>query len=407
MSDARLTDERLKSHLNGRQPDRERMCLAILGIETGFSQIEPRRPEGGPDGGRDIQCIQNGLKCFGAVGFKNSAHDSDQQVREIKGKFKDDLNSALDAEADLKAFVFFTNVDLTPAHQVELRNFASAKGAVQVEIYWRERIRVLLDSPEGYAIRLSFLDIPLSDAEQKVFFSRFGKELQALISGKLESVENRIEEIQFRNWNRGRCRSISVDVKFKKLYRTEGTNHEPFRFALRLHRVLMYGEGELFLGCYSVIHQDERRADFEVKRFIYSDTGMLPDERRKHKIFPNGTRIIGQPFHSVGFGIAFGSPSPLVTEYGLDIMELNQYVIDFYCDAAWDSRVDRVEVWYDDYLAYEFVNDGKRVRSSDAATCIPHWPEEASDLSRRPVQYWSGWPHGLDRVRRRKRVGES
>lgn len=405
MGDVRDTDERLRRHLNGRQPDRELMCSAILQIEPGYTAIEPRRPEGGPDSGRDIQCLREGRRCFGAVGFKNSVNDSTQQIREIRDKFRSDAKSAKSADPEVTDFVFFTNVDLTPGEQDDLKSFAYSNGFTEVEIYWRERIRLILDSPEGYAIRLSFLDIPLTDAEQKVFFTRFGKELQNLISGQLKSVEERIEEIQFVNWKRGKLREITYNVKLRKLYRVEGTEHRPFRFALRLSRVRMYGEGEMLLGCYSVIHQDEERADFEVRRFIYSDTDLLPNDRGKHTMFPQSTRVIGQPFDSIRFGCSFGSSHTGLGDPGIEVGKLGQYAIDFYCDAGWADRVERVEVWYDDYLVHEFVNDGKRVRIKDVNQ-VPHWPSSASEVSDLPVQFWHGWCHGFDRICRRKRIGE-
>lgn len=274
MSAGRQTDERLKQYLNSRQSDRERMCLELLRLDGSYTKVEPRRPEGGPDGGRDIQCHYKDFKCFGAVGFKNNANDSDEQKREIKRKFKDDLSSALEAEPSLKAFVFLTNVDLTPSEQDDLKSHARIAGLDFVDILYRERLRILLDSVGGYATRFSYLDIPLTDAEQKDFFARFGDAIQNVVVGKLEAVEQRMEEIQYRNWLRGRCREISVKVRLKTRYRIEGADHHPYRFSLRLHRVLMYGEGEMLLGCYSAIHQSEHRADFEVKRFIYTDSGL-------------------------------------------------------------------------------------------------------------------------------------
>lgn len=407
MSDSRLTDERLKSHLNSRQPDRERMCLALLSLDRSYTRIEPRRPEGGPDGGRDLQCIfEHRLKCFGAVGFKNNANDSNEQRREISKKFKDDLSAAIDADASVKAFVFFTNVDLTPAEQEGLKQHARSCGMEFVDVLYRERLRILLDSVGGYAIRLSFLDIALSDAEQKDFFSRFGDAIQDVVVGKLEAVEHRMEEILYRNWLRGRCRNIRVNVKLMKTYRVEGSNHQPYRFALRLHRVLVYGEGELLLGCYSDIHQSDRSADFEVKKFIYSDSGLLPNERKEFKHFPSGTRVLHQHFDSIEFGIAVVNASPVASDYGLDINELGQYAIDFYCDADWVDKVRTVEVWYDDYLVHEFKNEGRIWRHADWKHGIHHWPDEAHHLKDRPVQIWDGGLNVLDRLCERKRISE-
>lgn len=401
MTDVRLTDERLRSYLNNRQPDRERMCLSILETEPGYSRVEPRRPEGGPDGGRDIQCMYDGRRCFGAVGFKNTANDSVQQVREIMAKFADDLDAAKSADPRPTGFVFFTNVDLTPGDVAQLRKLAHDEGMTSVDVYWRERIRIALDRPEGYAIRHSFLDISLSDAEQKVFFARFGKDLQTLIAGRLDAIEARLEELQFINWSRGTCREIGVKVKLKQLYRVEGHDHKPFRFALRLNQVRVYGQGELLLGFYSVIHQGEKRADYEVKRFVYYDTDLFPNHRKKCTWLNSAVRISGQPFESIEAACEFTVTNVLGQEIGLPLRKLGEYVIDFYCDSSWAEKVDSVEVWYDNYLAYRFVNRGHQDRF-DGPTIVHDWPTEAAEVAHLPVQYWHGWSSGLDRVMTRR-----
>ena len=107
------TDERLKNYLDTNQLQRERMCRAILAIDKRFSEVRPRHPRGGPDGGRDIQAIyREEQTTFGAVGFVNQANDSEEQKRTIKKKFIDDLESASSADIEPKVFIFFTNINL-------------------------------------------------------------------------------------------------------------------------------------------------------------------------------------------------------------------------------------------------------------------------------------------------------
>lgn len=115
---------------------------------------------------------------------------------------------------------------------------------------------------------------------------------------------------------------------------------------------------------------------------------------------------MNQPFDSIEFGFAVSNTSPLFSDYGLEISELGQYAIDFYCDTNWADKVRAVEVWYDDYMVYEFKNDGRVWRDADWKHGIHHWPEEANHLKDRPVQFWDGWLHGLDRVCKRRRIGE-
>jgi len=68
----------LKDHLNTNQAKRERMCLEILSVQDDYSDVRPRLPKGGPDGGRDLQGSHKANLLFGAVGFVNDATDLDQ-----------------------------------------------------------------------------------------------------------------------------------------------------------------------------------------------------------------------------------------------------------------------------------------------------------------------------------------
>jgi len=185
-------------HLDGNQLARERMCIALLQLDQRFSGVEPRRPKGGPDGGRDIQArYEADQVVYGAVGFKNTANDSPEQKREIKAKFIEDLEAALHAKPDLLVFAFFTNIDLTPGEVDELTKAAYARGLTTVEVFYRERLRIMLDNTRGLAIRHQFLDLPLSPAEQAAFFAEFGTELHALITSRFQTVDRALQRVEF------------------------------------------------------------------------------------------------------------------------------------------------------------------------------------------------------------------
>src|SRR3954469_7452587 len=112
------TDIRLRSWLDSNQRDREQMCRAVLALDERFSDVRPRHPLGGRDGGRDIEAtFQGNREAFGAVGFANGANDSDEQKKQIRNKFKDDLASALGANPELKVFAFLTNLHFTMGEQ--------------------------------------------------------------------------------------------------------------------------------------------------------------------------------------------------------------------------------------------------------------------------------------------------
>jgi hypothetical protein len=192
-----LTEERLRSWLDSKQVDRERMCLALLTLDHRFANPRPRRPKGGPDGARDIELAFNGMEAWGAVGFRNSANDSHEDKAWVKKKFQFDLESALKENRELRSFVFLTNIDLTPAELRALVDFASTKSILQCEIFYRERIRHLLDAPAGLGLRFQYLGIPLSEAEQVAFFERFGSQLEQLMLKKFDDVDKKLARIEF------------------------------------------------------------------------------------------------------------------------------------------------------------------------------------------------------------------
>lgn len=70
-------------------------------------------------------------------------------------------------------FVFFTNVSLTAGEKDGLVQGAKDKGLAHAEVFDRERIRIALDSADGFSLRFQYLGIPLSEAEQATFFARW------------------------------------------------------------------------------------------------------------------------------------------------------------------------------------------------------------------------------------------
>jgi hypothetical protein len=224
-----ITDERLKSYLDTNQLQRERMCLAILSIDRRFSNVRPRHPRGGPDGGRDIDAIFQGeQKAFGAIGFVNQATDAKEDKKKATTKFADDLESALAAEAELKAFVFFTNVNLTVSEEEELVATAKSKGIAHSEIMDRERMRIVLDGPDGLSIRFQYLNIPMSEAEQATFFARWGDDIQSVIAEGFGEIKAALNRIQFLHEMRSLLERLLIRLELDREY--DGTEIGHFRF---------------------------------------------------------------------------------------------------------------------------------------------------------------------------------
>ena len=133
-------------------------------------------------------------------GFVNDASDTDQHRAQIRSKFSEDIASALKAKEDKpipKGFVFLTNVGLTPGIIGDLQKLAYECGVSYCEILDRERLRIILDSNRGYAIRFRYLDISLNDAEQKDFFSAWADGITSLIGSGIKGIDQTTKRIQF------------------------------------------------------------------------------------------------------------------------------------------------------------------------------------------------------------------
>jgi hypothetical protein len=220
------TDERLKSYLDSNQLFREQLCLAVLSLDKRFSEVRPRHPRGGPDGGRDIEAkFQTEQHAMGAVGFVNQANDSDEKINQIRKKFSSDLDSALSANPSLDVFVFFTNLNLTIGTKEDLKESAAKRGIKYCDIQDRERIRISLDSADGFAARFQYLNIPLSEAEQATFFSRWGDDIQLMISEEFRQLERSIQRVLFLQEASDYLSHFTVVYTLKQEYLAKDVGH--------------------------------------------------------------------------------------------------------------------------------------------------------------------------------------
>jgi hypothetical protein len=240
------TDERLKSFLDTNQQAQERMCLAVLATDKRYSEIRPRHPQGGPDGGRDIEAkFQSEHLVFGAVGFVGSANDTSSNKTAIKKKFKADLQKATGAIPRPKVFTFFTNVRLTINERDKLRASAINKGLMDCEIYDRERIRFALDSPDGLAARFQYLRLPMSEAEQASFFARWGDDIQSVISTGFGRLETKLSQILFSQEASDPLDHLYIRIQLDRPYPASDIGH--FRaFAI-------FNRGELAEGLFGFL----------------------------------------------------------------------------------------------------------------------------------------------------------
>jgi hypothetical protein len=150
---------RLRDWTSG-QTAAERLSAQILLLD-GYRSVNPAHPLGGQDGLKDVTCTKDGVEYVGAAYFPNG----DQPFRDVKAKFRDDLRGV--ATNQVGGFAFRTNQYLTLSQRSELE---SHDKSVSMEIYHRERLATLLNSPLGYGVRLDFLQIAMTLEEQVSYF---------------------------------------------------------------------------------------------------------------------------------------------------------------------------------------------------------------------------------------------
>lgn len=222
------TDDRLKSFLDTNQAARERMCRAILATDPRFSEVNPRHPSGGPDGGFDIEAkFEKTRRAMAAIGFVNGANDAVEQKKSITRKFKSDVKSAreADADADVKVFVFLTNINLTVGEKANLVEYATKAAFETVEILDRERLRIALDQPAGFFIRFQYLQIPLSEAEQASFLARYGQEVQTIVETGFQRVDDALARVTFLLESQEQLESLRFYFELDRVYAADEIGH--------------------------------------------------------------------------------------------------------------------------------------------------------------------------------------
>lgn len=242
------TDLRLRNWLDANQRDREQMCRSLLALDHHYSDVCPRHPAGGPDGGRDIEAVYDGERvAYGAVGFVNGANDGEDQKKKIRNKFSDDLKAALKAKPDLKVFVFMTNLHLSAGEQESLVAQAKNVGIEHCQVLERERLRIELDSPAGFFIRFQYLGIELSGADQASFLSRYGDRIHEVVSTGFGRIERTLNRILFLQESADVLQTLYVRFQLKENYPAAEIGH--FRaFVMLQLRAITHGIFDITFG---------------------------------------------------------------------------------------------------------------------------------------------------------------
>lgn len=141
------------------QTNAERLAAALLRL-SGYEQIDPQSPLGGPDGKKDIICIKGGIRWVVGVHFPTKPLSFGQ----TKKKFAADLAGAAQHEA-AAGFVFVTNQTLTPTQRQSLAALAIGQKK-EADILHLQQMQTLLDQPAGYGVRIQYLGIAMSIEDQ-------------------------------------------------------------------------------------------------------------------------------------------------------------------------------------------------------------------------------------------------
>jgi len=374
-----LTDERLQTWLDSNHLDRERLALAVIKTDKRFRDVRPIHPRGGPDKGRDIQGIYDGKEVFIAVGFLNSANDSDKDRRKTLKKFESDLKRAKEECKDLQNFIFITNVNLTATQKQKVIEHAKSEGIIYLcDIYDRERIRIVLDSPDGLAIRYQYLGISLSEAEQAAFFTKWGDTLQDFISQSFESVGDKLSRIQFLQEANKPLRSLNFVLRLKDNADIGDSPH---------YRAVMIISSVTPMAKFRQLHIGTCDAGFSsgIRRTTFTNDGVVRAfwEDDPQNIILSGGGIWDRPIRSiVGTGgyWKYGSREPMV-----NLWDLNECYFGFFTNESLSNKIDSIEVYANEYLLWASGMQDLHAHIHSHTPKTP-WEFTASELNDRWVR---------------------
>lgn len=194
----------------------ERLAASILRIEK-YQNIEPQAPLGGGDGGADILCDRGDRYWVGAVYFP----PTNQDFNDIKKKFKADLEGA--KKRKRHGIIFITNQRITRGERQSLVDLALQEKQECI-VYDVERALGVLDSPEGYGVRVGYLRIPMSSEEQIAYFASRENALESVIAKNTDNMQSLA--LQLANLREGQLHvAHSVDI----IARAHDITVEPLR----------------------------------------------------------------------------------------------------------------------------------------------------------------------------------
>jgi len=244
------TEDALRNWRFG-QTQAERLAAGILSIE-GFRSVDPQHPLGGPDGIKDVICKRGIVRFVAAVYFPPTG----SSFSDIKKKFQSDLLGV--TSNAVNGFVFIVNQPVSLAQRTELRTLCEGV-AEAVEIYHLERIRAVLDAPNGCGLRLEYLRIPMTPEEQIAYWSSANLD----VGGRLDRIEqlqlrtlhqleagneallSRTTAIELNLTSRPSSTSVPNNNSLSAMLAGQATSNIAVPHLLWLHRIVMGAEHDL------------------------------------------------------------------------------------------------------------------------------------------------------------------
>jgi len=371
------TDQRLKYYLDTNQLHREQLCLAVLSLDKRFSNIRPRHPRGGPDGGRDIEATFDGKQtAYVAIGFQNQAADTEEYKKAGKKKFLDDMESAWAANPQPNVFVFLTNINLTIGEKSELILKAKERGFGFCEIVDRERIRISLDSPDGFAARIQYLGIPMSDAEQTSFFAKWGDDINSVIATGFQQIHSTLAHILFLQEASRPLSSLYVVYKLDREYTAEEIGHFRAFFYVTLREEKL-GISQILIGSTDISNRfrkapEDRDQPSGIKNGFSSGQWLVSWSTDSNEKIDDDLKY--QP-DSLGSSAGVESVKQLVISYStpsfirftpvLSLLDFDEAIVMPILNKSLAEKLESIKVFGDGYLIQELSKDEILLDNSD------------------------------------------
>jgi hypothetical protein len=196
------TLHRLRSWTAG-QALSERLAAQVLSA-SGYTEVDPIHPLGGPDGGRDAEAMRTGQRWAMAVWFPRHVQSSSA----LRAKFRHDVAGA--GKRDAAGIAFVTNQSIPDRVREELREIAAP---LQTDLFHVERLVCVLDGPDMHPVRRQYLSIDYSSASN----SKDGSsEAELLESQRREMVMRREQRLVAAGVDRDHAQSLAVKLDWSR-----------------------------------------------------------------------------------------------------------------------------------------------------------------------------------------------